>query len=320
MKWGILGCADIAERMVIPAILSIADNRLIAIASRNQSKADALATKFNCDAIEGYDNLISREDIDAIYIPLPTSLHYESVLKSARKKKHILVEKSAACSFKEAEEMVCHARKENVALMENFQFQHHSQHKFVKDMLHNGLIGEVRCVRSSFGFPPFSVNSNIRYCKDLGGGALRDAGAYVLRINTFLFGDGFKVRASFLKYHDTFEVDWYGGAFLINKEKNLFSEVAFGFDNYYQCNYEIWGSKGKITSTRAFTAKPDHMPVVVLEQGNEAEKIILPPDDHFRNTLLYFNRCVESKDFEIEYNNILTQSRLIEDVRIRSDL
>ena len=62
------------------------------------------------------------------------------------------------------------------------------------------------------------------------------------------------------------------------------------------------------------------MPVVVLEQGNEAEKIILPPDDHFRNMLLYFNRCVESKDFEIEYNNILTQSRLVEDVRIRSDL
>ncbi len=320
MNWGILGCADIAERMVIPAILSITENRLVAIASRNLSKAEILAAKFNCDAIEGYDNLINREDIDAIYIPLPISLHYDSVLKSARKKKHILVEKSTACSYKEAEVMVCHARKENVVLMENFQFLHHSQHKYVKDMLRNGLIGDVRCIRSSFGFPPFSVNSNIRYRKDLGGGALLDAGAYVLRINTFLFGDDFKVHASFLKYHDTFEVDWYGGAFLTNNEKNLLSEVAFGFDNYYQCNYEIWGSNGKITSTRAFTAKPDHVPVVILERGNETEKIILPLDDHFRNILLYFNRCVESKEYEIEYNNILTQSRLIEDVRSKRAL
>jgi len=69
LKIGVLGCANIAKRSVIPAIKSIADFELIAIASRTKAKAEEFASTFNCEAIEGYQNLLDRNDIDVIYMP-----------------------------------------------------------------------------------------------------------------------------------------------------------------------------------------------------------------------------------------------------------
>jgi hypothetical protein len=82
IRIGVLGCANIAKRSVIPALLEIPDFELVAVASRTISKASEFATIFGCEAIEGYDNLIDREDIDALYIPLPTGLHEEFIVKA----------------------------------------------------------------------------------------------------------------------------------------------------------------------------------------------------------------------------------------------
>jgi dTDP-3,4-didehydro-2,6-dideoxy-alpha-D-glucose 3-reductase len=317
MNWGVLGCAAIAKRSIIPAILSIEQNKLIAVASRFKNTAGEFARQFNCLPVEGYDELLLRDDIDAVYIPLPTGMHYEWVIKALGQNKHVLVEKSASTTLAEAEEMVALAKSKNLALVENFQFQHHSQHQYVFNLLRNSEIGEIRGFRSSFGFPPFDVANNIRYDKALGGGALLDAGAYVLKATTFLFGDGFKVEAAQLSMHDAFKVDWFGGAFLADRENGLFSEVAFGFDNYYQCNYEIWGSKGKITSNRAFTANVGFTPTVTLEKNGIQEEVTLEADDHFANILSYFNNLVAEKDFAKEWHNIQVQARLIEDVRLK---
>ena len=101
----------------------------------------------------------------------------------------------------------------------------------------------------------------------------------------------------------------------VNEERKIFSEVAFGFDNFYQCNYEIWGSKGKITSTRAFTAKANFKPSIILEKQGYKEEIELSKDDHFANMILYFISMVETKSFETEWRNLLTQAKLIDDVR-----
>lgn len=315
MNWGILGCANIARRSVVPAILSVEENKLIAVSSRNQNTADQLATEFHCMGIEGYEELLKHDEIECVYIPLPTGLHYEWVMKSLEYGKHVLVEKSAFSTLREAEDAIALARSKGLAIVENFQFQHHSQHRYVKDLLAKNEIGEIRCFRSSFGFPPFDDDTNIRYKKELGGGALLDSGAYVLKATSFILGNGFEVKASFLKMHKQFDVDWFGGAFLTDKARELFSEVAFGFDNYYQCNYEVWGSKGKIISTRSFTARPDYAPIIIVEKNGKAEEIVLEKDDHFRNMILHFNGLVKEKKFEEELNNLLIQAKLVEQVR-----
>ena len=318
MNWGVLGCANIAISSVIPALIKVSKNDTITVASRNIEKAKKTAKEFGCEYTNSYDDLLSIDSINAIYIPLPTGLHFEWIMKAIEKEKHILVEKSAAICYIEAQQIIELAKNKNVAVVENFQFQHHSQHQHVFDLLKANEIGEIRAFRSSFGFPPFSEDTNIRYDKSLGGGALLDSGAYVLKATSFIMGNGFEVKSSFLNYNDKFNVDWFGGAFLVNKEKNIFSEVAFGFDNFYQCNYEIWGSKGKITVTRAFTAKADFNPNIILEKQGYKEEIELPKDDHFLNMILYFTNIVNNESFEKEWDNLLVQAKLIDQVVLTS--
>lgn len=320
MNWGILGCANIAITSVIPAILRKDENVKITIASRNLENAKKTTSHLACTIVEGYDALLSMQNIEAVYVPLPTGLHYQWVKKAVQAGKHVLVEKSATNNYQEAKEIIELAKQKNVAVVENFQFQHHSQHQYVFNLIKNNEIGEIRSFRSSFGFPPFAEDTNIRYKKELGGGALLDAGAYVLKATTFILGNNFEIKAAFLKTNKKFGVDWFGGAFLVNNEKSIFSEVAFGFDNFYQCNYEIWGSKGKITSTRAFTAKADFNPTIILEKQGYKEDIVLPKDDHFGNMISYFVDMVHTKTFKKEWDNILIQSKLIEDVRQLSTL
>ena len=313
LRVGILGCANIAIRSLAPAFQNHPSYELIAFAGRNRIKTKETSKKFNCEAIISYQSLIDRNDIDLVYIPLPNSLHYEWVIKSLRSNKHVLCEKSLGCNYKEVESMVFESRKNNKLLIENFQFRFHSQHQFVKKMIKNGDIGQIRCFRSSFGFPAFSDTQNIRYNNELGGGALLDAGAYTIKATQFMMGDGFIVKAANLNTPKEKNVDIFGGIYMQNKFGE-FAELSFGFDNFYQCNYEIWGSKGKITASRAFTAAPGFEPTVIIEKQNDIESINLPEDDHFSNLLTHIINCIELNDFEIENLQNLQQANNIREV------
>jgi NDP-hexose-3-ketoreductase len=315
IQWGIVGAAGIATRSVIPAILSVPGHSVKAIGSRRMETAQAAAQPFGCEAEASYEALLAREDINAVYIPLPTGMHYEWVTKALQAGKHVLVEKAAAEDTAQAEAMIGIARERGLAVVENFQFTRHSQHVAIKDMIANGAIGSVRSFRASFGFPPFDEETNIRYKAELGGGALLDAGAYTLRASSFMLGEGLSVKAARLIKNEKHGVDWFGGAFLQQSGTGLFSEVAFGFDNYYQCNYEVWGSKGKLTATRAYTAKADFSPTVILEQGGKSEELKLAPDDHFRNMIADFGNIVAEGRPEGEWEHIRVQAKLIEELR-----
>lgn len=311
MRWGVLGTAGIATRAVMPAIVKKDGCTLVAVASRSQAAAETVGRSFGIRAYGSYQALLDQENIDAVYIPLPNSLHFEWVCKALESGKHVLVEKSAFVTLDEAEQAVALARRKRLIIVENFQFQHHCQHSFVQKILSDGVVGEVRAFRASFGFPPFGGDENIRYKKELGGGALLDSGAYTLKAATFLFGDEFELLASHLEHSDKYDVDWFGGAFLVNKQKKVIAEVSWGFDNFYQCSYEIWGSKGKLVVPRAYTAKADFSPSVILERPDGVEEHRLQPDDHFAAMLKYFCRVAEAGDNNDELKKIVVQAKLI---------
>lgn len=244
-------------------------------------------------------------------MPLPTGLHEEWVLKALEAGKHILIEKSLAMNYSSAEKMVQKAKEKGLLIMENFMFLYHGQHQIVKQLIAEDKIGEIRCFRSSFGFPPLP-SDNFRYNKKLGGGALLDAAAYTVRASQLFLGNDLEVKAASLNYNEN-GVDIFGGAFLKNKN-GLFSEVAFGFDNFYQCNYEIWGNKGKITAHRAFTPAPDFKPLITVEQQGEKFDIEVPAENHFIAILNEFKRCIFENDLQHKYTEILNQSRLLEEI------
>lgn len=309
IKIGVMGCAAIAKRSVIPAIQQLSNEfDLIGIASRTLDKANEFAKAFSCKAIVGYDELLTQ-DIDAVYIPLPTGLHDEWITKALEAGKHVYAEKSIANTYESAQKMVFLAQKNKLALMEGFMFQYHTQHQLIKEMVNNGAIGELRGFSSSFGFPPLAKD-NFRYNKEIGGGVLFDAAGYPLRAAHFMLGHDFEVKAASLCFDSTLQTELYGSAFLKNKT-GIGAHISFGFDNFYQCNYELWGSTGKITAHRAFTPAAEYSPTIQLEkQGEPSQLIQAAPCNHFVEAMRTFHAIITEKATkQSHYEDILLQSK-----------
>lgn len=314
IRIGVLGCADIANRLVIPNLLQTGLFDLVAVASRSLEKAVQFATKFYCEPLVGYDKLIERKDIEAVYIPLPTGLHFEWITKALKSGKHVLAEKSLAFDIAETSSIISLAKEQKLCVFENFMFVFHSQFDFIKQQIEQNTIGEIRLLRTSFGFPPFNTETNIRYKKELAGGALLDAGAYTIRAVHFLLGQNQKVLAS-SREKGNWDIDYQGSALLKNAD-GIVSQLAFGFDNFYQNNIELWGSKGKMTIEKAFTAGPGFMPKVIIETQNNKFEYTLPADNHFQKILIKFAECIVRNQYEFFFDQILCQSGLLSQIRL----
>lgn len=316
IRVGVLGCAKIAERFLIPAFQSSNEFDLIGIASRNQNTANKFAEKFLIKSFESYDSMLASNCIDAVYIPLPNSLHYEWIRKSLEMNLHVLVEKSMACSYDDVLELTELAQQKKLVLLENFQFRFHSQLAYIKSLVSNGKIGEIRNIRSSFGFPPFPNLENIRYKKNLGGGALLDAGAYPLKIAQMFMSNNIYIASSNLFLDKAHGVDTFGSFQINDSESNITAQCAFGFDNFYQCNIELWGSKGKVSANRIFTSPPGYAPTISIQSADRDLSFAVAPDDHFKNMLLHFHNLITSGNgLEDEHKQNLRQAYLLQQIR-----
>lgn len=311
---GVLGCANIAERFILPAIIDSDLFELVGVASRSKDKADSFSNTFNTKAYYSYDSLL-QSNLDAIYIPLPNGMHYEWIKRALNKKLHVLVEKSMACDLDEVKELNQLARDNGLALVENFQFRFHRQLKFIQNQIKLGYLGEIKLLRSSFGFPPFEDQDNIRYQKTLGGGALLDAGAYTIKVSQIFLGEEIYVDSANLTTPHNKEVDIWGSAFIKQKNGYLTAQIAFGFDHFYQNTLEIWGSKGKLTASRIFTAGPGVQAKVTIENRDGIEAINLPEDNHFLNMLDHFSKLINTGNgLDDEYSQNINQARLIKEL------
>lgn len=314
---GVLGVASIATRSVIPAILSLPGRyKLTGIASRDLSKANISAAAFGGKAYGSYESLLIDPGIDAVYIPLPNALHYLYVMMALECGKHVMVEKSLGCSLNEVEQMVEMARARGLVLLENFQFRFHSQMATILQLVSDGVIGDLRSVRVAFGFPPFPDPANIRYSPELGGGALLDAGAYAIKITPYFLGKDIVVTEGSMTFDPARKVDIWGAGVLQQCNGPLFCHFAYGFDHFYQCSLELWGSVGKLGTNRIFTAPPNLRPKLLIETTDGVEERILPASDHFKNIMEYFySLIVGSSPTSIEHESNIQQATLIHQFR-----
>ena len=300
---------------MIPAILRSGRYfELAGIASRDGSKAALFAAEFGCDAYDSYAQLASAAGVDALYIPLPSGLHKEWINQALSAGKHVYAEKSIATCFADAGEMVARARGNGLALMEGYMFQYHTQHQIVKQLLFSGAIGELRHFHSSFGFPPLP-DGDFRYDNEIGGGVLLDAAGYPLRATHFLLGEQFEVKAAALHHDAVKGTETFGSAFLAN-ERGVGASLAFSFDSFYQCRYELVGQLGKIVAERAFTPRSDFSPKITLETPSGTRTIEAAPDDHFVKALLAFRVAIgDQVARESMYREILVQSQSLAKVK-----
>lgn len=301
IRIGVLGCANIAKKLIIPNIINSEDFELSGVASRDQNKSMHFANKFGCKSFNSYLDLISSNEIDAIYIPLPTGLHFEWALESLNHGKHVLCEKSLAVTPNQVKDLIFASKKNKKVLFENFMFPYHKQIQYVQNKLDENFIGDLRLFKSTFCFPIFDINTNIRYKKTLGGGSLLDAGAYTVMAAQIFMGSNIDVTFSHLVYNG--EVDFHGTAILKNSN-NVIGNLYFGFDNFYQNSIELYGTKGLIIMQRAFTAKEDFKPKILLENDNSSKEVFIPECNQAELMLADFSRLIKNNLFT-EFHEIM---------------
>lgn len=298
----------------MPALMNNSDFSYAGVGSRSRKRAEAFAVEYPGKVFGSYEEVVESSAVDAIYIPLPPALHFTWAEKALITGKHVLLEKPFTESIEETRRLIAMADQRGLALHENYMFVFHRQIEAVRKMLDEGEIGDVRLYRMSFGFPMRS-EEDFRYRKELGGGALFDAGGYCLRLAALLLGDSAHITTATANYTERFEVDLYGSATVVNSE-GITVQLSFGMDNDYQCELDIWGSRGRLTTGRIFTAPACFSPVVKIGINGTWKEVVLPADDTFYKSICWFYSCIEDEAVRKEqYRRIEKQAEMMEEFR-----
>ncbi|WP_028610200.1 Gfo/Idh/MocA family protein [Paenibacillus harenae] len=273
LKWGILGCASIAKRAVIPGLHQSEWNEAAAIASRNEDNAKRTAEELNIGQAYGsYEALLEDDSIDVVYIPLPNHLHKEWTIRAAEAGKHILCEKPLALTEKEAAEMAEACAKAGVLLSEAFMYRYHPRYDMIQEVIASGEIGEIRGIRSAFTFNGAGNKTNVRYRKDWGGGSIYDIGCYPITAARLLLGkepEAVTVQAFFSEEHG--DVDMMASG-LLEFEGNVSLQFDCGMWAAFRNPLEVVGTDGIIEVPSAFvTGEPGSANFFVSAKGERRE-------------------------------------------------
>jgi len=312
IKFGIIGCSSIAEKSFIPSIVKSDYAILVSLASRDINKAKLFANKFNCEYDNDYNSLFARDDIDAIYISTVPSTHEKFIKLAIDNNKHVLCEKPFTTSLDSVKRILNYKKEKKLAIFEGFMYQFHSQHNEIKNIVLNGKIGFPKFFYAQFGFPHLK-NNNFRYNKELGGGALLDAGCYTIHsARKFFEKEPIEVFSTLFSYKHEVDIQ---GSILLNFGEGMHAHLSFGFDSSYRNTYSIWGSQGHLRTTRAFSIPANYSPKILIENNGNIEEKKLTPDNQFVNQINYFCNYIFSEDKQKEWkNDILMQFKVIDRV------
>ena len=188
IRWGILGPGGIAKAFA-GGVAHSRTGELVAIATRDPNKP-GLADAFpGARILDDYDALLQDQGVDAIYIATPHPFHAEWAIKAAQAGKHVLIEKPMGLTAFEADAMFHAARQAKTFMGEAFMYRLHPQTQKLVELIKSGAIGDVRMIKSSFGFamPKFMAEHRL-YANDLAGGGILDVGGYTLSMARLIAG------------------------------------------------------------------------------------------------------------------------------------
>lgn len=312
VRLGVLGCADVARRRVLPAVAGAPGIELVAVASRDRDRAEAFTAEVGGEPVLGYESLLRRPDVDAVYVPLPSGLHAEWIERALLAGKHVLAEKPLSTSLADTTRLVGLARERGLALVENFMFVHHAQHAAVRALLDAGVIGELHGFSATFAIPA-RPDGDIRLRTELGGGSLLDTAGYPVRAALLFLGPGLSVLGARLRHDEQTGVD-LGGAALLGSDPGVHVQVSFGLDHGYLSRYEFHGSTGRLALEHVFTTPAGHRPVARVIDRDGAQEHPLPADDQYLASIAAFTRVVREGG-QMDATTTVAQAALIDDVR-----
>jgi D-xylose 1-dehydrogenase (NADP+, D-xylono-1,5-lactone-forming) len=275
MKWGILSTARI-NRQVIPAARASEQVDLVAVASREQARAEEYARDWEIPRAYGsYEALLEDDEIEAVYISLPNNLHCEWSIRCVEAGKHVLCEKPLSRRAADVEEAFDAAERAGRILSEAFMYRHSPQTKRFRQLLGEGAVGDVRVIRSCFSFTVYDPE-NIRLRTEVDGGSLMDVGCYCVNGSRFVAGEPELVFGQQFVGPSGTDSVFAGGLRFPGDVLALF-DCGTTLPN--RDELEVIGTEGSL-----FLDDPWHgrEPVIELVRDGEIERVELEPEDSYR--------------------------------------
>jgi predicted dehydrogenase len=306
VKWGILSTAHI-NRLVIPPAHASPEVDLIAVASRDQARAEAYARKWEIERAYGsYEALLEDADVEAVYISLPNTLHCEWSMRAVEAGKHVLCEKPMSRHPADVERAFNAAERAGRLLTEAFMYRHNPQTAMLVELVQGGAIGELRLIRSAFSFGLYDPE-NIRLRTDLDGGSLMDVGCYCVSGSRLLGGEPESVYGQ--AYIGPTGTDWVFTG-LLRFPGDVLATFDCGTALPDRDELEAIGTEGSI-----FLDDPWHsnVPVIELRRDGEVERIELEPVDSYGLELENLSRSIRGEDEPLlGREDAVAQARVVE--------
>jgi len=273
LRWGILGAARIAGSALIPA-LRTTRSEIVAVGCRDEQRGAAFAATHHIPNVTSYDDLIAREDIDAIYNALPNHGHAPWTIKALANGKHVLCEKPLALNADEVRAMRQASIDAGRVLLEAFMYRFHPQVDRLREIIASGQLGPVKWMRGSFTYALRDM-TDCRWDPNLGGGALYDLGCYplslmrlvaqteptVLSVTAGLTDPGVYGGGVDHSAHAVLRFDTSGGPVL--------GHLDSAFSLPFQCNFEVLCEHGILRLPVPFASKGVE---TLLHVGEQVER------------------------------------------------
>jgi D-xylose 1-dehydrogenase (NADP+, D-xylono-1,5-lactone-forming) len=257
VRLGVLSTARI-NRPVIAAARASERVELVAVASRDQARADAYAEEHGIERAHGsYEALLADPDVDAVYISLPNSLHIEWSIRALEAGKHVLCEKPLDRRPERVEEAFDVAERAGRVLMEGFMWRHHPQTRLLEEIIRSGRIGEPRVVLTRFSFP-LDDPENVRMRPELDGGGLMDVGCYCISAARFVAGEPELVFGRQVVGPTGVDVRFLG---TLQFPGNVFAHFLCGMDVPFSSRLEVVGSDASAVVADPWLCRDPHVQI-----------------------------------------------------------
>jgi predicted dehydrogenase len=291
VRWGVMSTAKIGVRAVIPAIAAANNARLVAIASRDTARAQTIAAgRPGTRALASYEALLADDEVEAVYIPLPNSMHAEWAIRALEAGKHVLCEKPLGITADEVRRIRAASERANRCVMEAFMYRFHPQIRWALEQVAAGRIGAARMVRSSFVFDLQSRPGDIRLQGALGGGSMMDVGCYPLNFCRAIFGGPPREIAAHVVVPPGSEVEMTIGAVLdFGTGRMGVIDASFSLPRGFFA--EVVDERGRVVLPAPYT--PGHAETVVrIETGDETYERHFSGIDQYMLEVESFSRSI----------------------------
>ncbi len=294
LRFGMLSTANIGRKVVAPAIVAASGCELVAIGSRSAERARQVAAELGAPRAHGsYQALLDDPDVDAVYIPLPNSLHAPWTVRAARAGKHVLCEKPLALDADECRSMQAAADEAGVVLMEAFMYRFHPRTEALVSLCAGGGLGAIRLLRSTFTFHVRDP-ADIRLDAALGGGSVMDVGCYCVNaVRTVLADEPVAVQST---------ARWSGsgpgaGVDLGMTGTLMFAggvaaQFASALDVQREEVLQVVGTEGRVTLEGAFLPGTEPTQLVVVRPDGSRDAWDFDGVDEYRLMVEHFASCV----------------------------